>query len=604
MSEETPYKADIYDKTALIDEFLDKMKGGGFGVNYTLLECERVRDSWDYLCNLSGDKKRSCGSPYYLHPLRVSYVVMESGFDSEVITAAILHTVFDFDVTKDSIEKRFGAGVLSLIEGAQKLGHLEIKNQTRLEADAVRKMLFALSQDIRVIFLKIADRLDRIRNIKSLEKSRQRALAAEVLDIWAPLADRLGMQQVKNEFEDLSLKYTNNAAFLQIKSVVALKKKEREHYLLDAVAAIKKETDKMGLSVEISSRAKHFFSIYQKMKKRNKDASELFDLFALRIICENTTDCYAILGVIHSLYKPLDGRFKDYIAMPKSNGYQSLHTTVMCNGSPLEVQIRTKKMHDIAEHGAASHALYKSGTNHDLVNEGSLDILNMARDIIKTTKDDEAFKTYKDELFKDEIFVFTPKGQVKRLPQGSCAIDFAYSIHSDIGEHIIAAKADGKIISLTAPLKNTQIVEVITNPAAHPTGSQLLAVKTAKAHQKIHSWLTFNDPKFFDASAQKLRAERQEKDNKDVTQQEPVKSHKKGTKKEEERTPQVRKVTVDGEKNIVVTFAKCCNPTPPNLIAGYISRLRGVVIHRADCLTYLRIPNVENRKVKVEWERD
>lgn len=616
MSDETPYKSDITNKDALIAEFFSNMTRCDDSNLYSDSDKAKINAAWAFLCNKCGERVRSCGAPYYLHPLRVAYVLLDGSFDAISITAGILHSASDLDVTRDELVHNFGEEVYSIIEGTQKLGHLDASSNTLYQADAVRKMLFALAQDIRVIFVKIADRLDRIRNIKSLEKNKQRALATEVIDIWAPLADRLGMQQVKNEFEDLSLKYTNNAAFLQIKNVIALKKEERQAYLQNAVAAIKSETDKLGLTVTITSRAKHFYSIYQKMKKRNKEVGELFDLFALRVICQTTADCYAILGIVHGLWKPLDGRFKDYIAMPKSNGYQSLHTTVMCQGSPLEVQIRTVAMHDIAEHGAASHTLYKSGTNKDIVSIKDLDILNMASEIVKSTNSDDTFQNYKNELLKDEIFVFTPKGQVKKLPQGSCAIDFAYAIHSAVGEHIVGAKADGKIISLAAALKNTQIVEILTNPAAHPTPNQLLLVKTAKAHQKIHSWLTFNDPTFSDASSQKLRAERskERKNNGDLaTTQMPASdenslsehhAHKKGVKKNTTTpTNKVARVKVDGVSNVVVTFAKCCSPKTGDVICGYVSQKRGIVIHRANCLTYLRAPNIKNRSVAVQWEQ-
>lgn len=630
MSDETPYKSDIYDRDALIKEFLTKKsvtdkeeyffnptasaaqndgEGGdtliGHSKTAEYSDSDKIiLSAWQFLCDKCGERVRTCGAPYYLHPLRVAYILRDGDFDTVSITAAILHSVFDLGVEREDIINIFGDEVCSIIEGTQKLGHLDASSNTLYQADAVRKMLFALSKDIRVIFVKIADRLDRIRNIKSMEKSKQRLLATEVIDIWAPLADRLGMQRIKNEFEDLSLKYTNNAAFLQIKSVVSLKKKERQEYLENAVGKIKAETDKLHLKVTITSRAKHFYSIYQKMKKRNKEVGELFDLFALRIICESNADCYTILGIVHGLWSPLEGRFKDYIAMPKANGYQSLHTTVMCDGAPLEVQIRTAEMHDIAEHGVASHTLYKAGTNKDLVTIKDLDILNMAANIVKSSDSDTAFQVYKNELLKDEIFVFTPKGQVKRLPEGSCAIDFAYSIHSSIGEHIIGAKADGKIISISAPLQNTQIVEVLTNPAAHPTQSQLSIVKSAKAHQKIHSWLTFNDPSFSDASAEKLRAQLATPPIK-VTPPVVASGNKYaqvGLIARPPCKPPSHKVKVDGTSNVLVTFAKCCCPQYGDLIAGYISQKRGIVIHRASCLTYLRTPNIEKRRVTVEWE--
>lgn len=600
MSKELPYSAPENDPTSLISEFIAHCHDQ----SYSNEDCVSFQKAWDFLCKKCEGQKRKCGAPYYLHPLRVSYVLLQNNFDAACIVAGMLHCVHNIGISDADIEHDFGSEVATLVEGVQKLQSLDASSKTISQADAIRKMLFALSKDVRVIFVKIADRLDRIRNIKSLEKAEQRALATEIIDIWAPLADRLGMQQIKNEFEDLSLKYTNSDAFQQIKSVVSLKKAERADYLDHAVSVLRNETLKQNLFVTITSRAKHFYSIYQKMRKRNKDASELFDLFALRVICNTDADCYTILGIVHNLWKPLDGRFKDYIAFPKGNGYQSLHTTVMCDGQPLEVQIRTQKMHDIAEHGVASHWLYKAGTNHDLVDAKNLDIFNEAQKI--RDADASTFENYKNELLKDEIFVFTPKGQVKKLPQGANAIDFAYAIHSDIGQKIIGAKADGKIISLTTPLRNTQIVEILTHPNAHPTVAQLVAVKTSKAHQKIHSWLSQNDPNFTDTATEKLRAP---KDDSTPQQNQPLDgrrpSHKHGTAKTSPKDAttdaQSHSVLVDGLDNIEINFAKCCNPRYPDIIAGYMSRLRGVVVHRADCLTYLRIPNVANRKVGVQW---
>ncbi|MBQ5877905.1 MAG: bifunctional (p)ppGpp synthetase/guanosine-3',5'-bis(diphosphate) 3'-pyrophosphohydrolase, partial [Treponema sp.] len=451
--------------------------------------------------------------------------------------------------------------------------------------------------DVRVIFVKLADRLDRIRNIKTLESSQQKLLASEIIDIWAPLADRLGMSKEKNEFEDLSLKYTNPDAFQQIKAVIAQKKDERAAYLQNAVSTIQAEADKIGIQVSISSRAKHFYSIYQKMRKRNKEPSELFDLLALRVICQHKTDCYTLIGIVHGLWKPLEGRFKDYIAMPKANGYQSLHTTVMCEDKPLEIQIRTQKMHDIAEHGVASHWLYKKGMNHDLVDVNNLSIFNQLQELRnKPLSDETFFQNFKNDLLGDEVLVFTPKGEVKKLPLGSNAIDFAYSIHSAIGEKIVGAKANGKIIPLTQPLQNTQIIEILTNPQAHPTESQLKSVKTTKAKQKIHSWLVANDSTF---EAKSNTAKIENEVSKVI--QEEHRKHKKGTGLPQEQKD-TGKVKVGNTTNFIVTFAKCCNPKYPDPISGYVSTGRGLIIHKANCITFHRIPNIQKRTLEVEWE--
>lgn len=589
MSKEIVFFADKNNPSALLQEFIEKFSF------YSDSSKEKISATWNFLVQKSQDKNRPCGEPYYLHPLRIAYILAKSEFDEDCICAGLLHGIYDLGITSQDISSQFGTAVATIIDGTAKIMHIPVNSKTLHQADAIRKMLFAMVDDVRVIFVKLADRLDRIRNIKSLESSQQRLLASEIIDIWAPLADRLGMSKEKNEFEDLSLKYTNPDAFQQIKAVIAQKKDERAAYLQKAVSTIQEEADKLGIKVSISSRAKHFYSIYQKMRKRNKEPSELFDLLALRVICQHKNDCYTLIGIVHGLWKPLEGRFKDYIAMPKANGYQSLHTTVMCEDKPLEIQIRTQKMHDIAEHGVASHWLYKKGMNHDLVDVNNLSIFNQLQELRdKPLSDETFFQNFKNDLLGDEVLVFTPKGEVKKLPLGSTAIDFAYSIHSAIGEKIVGAKANGKIIPLTQPLQNTQIIEILTNPQAHPTESQLKAVKSTKAKQKIHAWLVANDVNFTDkTTAQKTETEK--------PIQEEHRKHKKGTGiTQEHRT--TGKVKVGNTTNFVVTFAKCCDPKYPDPISGYVSTSRGLIIHKANCLTFHRIPNIEKRTLDVEWE--
>jgi len=605
MTSDTSFRSDINNPQALIQEFLNKYD------YFSEEDRKRITHAWNFLIEKCGDTKRSCGSPYYLHPLRIADALAQSKLDSETIIAGVLHTIKDFDVSPEEIKSQFGEQTEKIIAGTNRIMHLPINSKTLHQADAIRKMLFAMVDDVRIILVKIADRLDRIRNIKSMESDKQRLLAEEIIDIWAPLADRLGMQTEKNEFEDLSLKYTNPEAYKQIEAIVAQSKEERSAYLSNAVKKIQQKSEKMGIEVQIMSRAKHYYSIYQKMRKRNKSASELYDLLALRILCNSNAECYTLIGIVHGLWTPLDGRFKDYIAVPKANGYQSLHTTVMCEGKPLEIQIRTVDMHNMAEHGIASHWLYKKGTNHDLVEADKLEIFNKLQKLKESLlTNEENFETLKNELLGDEIFVFTPAGDVKKLPAGATAIDFAYSVHSAIGEKIIAAKADGKIIPLSKPLQNTQIIEVITNPQAHPTEAQLSNVKTSKAHQKIHSWLMANDPTFSEriamqnsiaagtsgtgmqsaAGCEALPVQRQRKQRAKKSEPHP------------EKLTQVRKtVLVEGEKNVLYSFAQCCNPYYPQLIAGYVTRLKGVTIHRADCLIYQRIPEKDKRSVHVEW---
>lgn len=591
MSQEKVFFADENNPSALLQEFIQKFSF------YSDSSKEKITKAWDFLLQNCKDKKRPCGSPYYLHPLRIAYILAQREFDDDCICAGLLHSIYDFEITSEEITSQFGTSVAKIIDGTSKIMHIPVNSKTLHQADAIRKMLFAMVDDVRVIFVKLADRLDRIRNIKTLESSQQKLLASEIIDIWAPLADRLGMSKEKNEFEDLSLKYTNPDAFQQIKAVIAQKKDERAAYLQKAVSTIQAEADKIGIQVSISSRAKHFYSIYQKMRKRNKEPSELFDLLALRVICQHKTDCYTLIGIVHGLWKPLEGRFKDYIAMPKANGYQSLHTTVMCEDKPLEIQIRTQKMHDIAEHGVASHWLYKKGMNHDLVDVNNLSIFNQLQELRnKPLSDETFFQNFKNDLLGDEVLVFTPKGEVKKLPLGSNAIDFAYSIHSAIGEKIVGAKANGKIIPLTQPLQNTQIIEILTNPQAHPTEAQLKSVKTTKAKQKIHSWLVANDSTF---EAKSNTAKIENEASKVI--QEEHRKHKKGTGLPQEQK-ETGKVKVGNTTNFIVTFAKCCNPKYPDPISGYVSTGRGLIIHKANCITFHRIPNIQKRTLEVEWE--
>lgn len=340
------------------------------------------------------------------------------------------------------------------------------------------------------------------------------------------------------------------------------------------------------------------------MRKRNKEAGELFDLLALRILCETPAECYTLVGIVHGLWNPLDGRFKDYIAMPKSNGYQSLHTTVMCEGKPLEIQIRTRDMHNMAEHGIASHWLYKKGTSRELIEEDRLAIINKLQKFKETLTEGNNFETLKNELLGDEIYVFTPKGDVKKLPMGATAIDFAYAVHSAVGEKIIAAKADGKIIPLSKPLSNTQIIEIITNPQAHPTEAQLKLVKTTKAHQKIHSWLMANDPTFSEKIAlqEELAAQSQSQPGEHADKRKMRPKHGERADKEEKNVHKNCKVLIQGEKNVLYNIAQCCKPQYPDLIVGYVTRTKGVSIHRANCLIYQRIPQKDNRSIDAVWD--
>lgn len=601
MPEETDEQIEN-DPQLLIGSFFSK----NFGM-YTAEDELKIRDAWDFLVSRTSGLKRSCGKPYYLHPLRVASVLAEKHLGADTVIAGLFHNILDVDSgCLPEIEARFGKDIAVICSGTAKITGLKINATSIHQADSIRKMLFAMIDDIRVILVKLADRLDRMRNLQFVSEEARRLIAREVIDIWCPLASRLGMSDVKSEMEDLSLKYANPEAFQHIKAIVAQKKAERAEYLNSAVKKMYAAAEKAGISVSISSRAKHFYSIYQKMRKRNKEPGELYDLLALRILCSTVSECYTLVGIVHGLWKPMEGRFKDYIAMPKANGYQSLHTTVVCEGKPLEIQIRTQEMHRIAEHGVASHWLYKKGTNRDLVKAEDLSIINQLRALRDEDLSDERFfAELKNELLGDSIFVFTPAGDVKELPSGANAIDFAYSVHSEIGEKIVGAKADGKIIPLTQPLKNTQIIEILTNPQAHPTQSQLQSVRTSKARQKIHSWLAENDPTFIDREAQEKREAEIAANtaySKRIAGELSAERKKKSASHQHQEENFTGKIRVENATNFLVTLARCCKPVPGDPVVGYVSRSRGITVHRADCLTFLRIPGIEKRSVHVEWD--
>ena len=593
---------------ALIEEFNTKIQ------MYNPQDKQRILSALEWAKSLHQDQKRASGEPYFIHPLGVASILVDLKMDGDTIIAALLHDVLeDTATTPQHIEERFGKDVYSLVEGVTKIADIQAKNKTIQEAENIRKMLFAMVQDIRVILIKLADKLHNMRTLEYLPPERRKTNAQDCLDIYAPLADRLGISWIKDELEDLSLKHLNRDVYDQIKGIVALKKKDREAFLNRIQEAILSETRKLGLDVTVNARAKHFFSIYQKMRKRNKGPEELFDLFGIRILCDTVDDCYTLLGTVHHLWKPIEGRFKDYIAMPKSNGYQSLHTTVMSyDGKLLEIQIRTKEMHQIAEFGVASHWLYKKGTTSEVIKPDDLSIVNRLKDWnsldMSTFLDD-----IKQELLKDSIFVFTPQGKVIELPAGSTPIDFAYHIHSAVGDHCSGAKADGSIIPLTSELKNTQVVEILTTQNAHPHINWLRAVKTAKARSKIRAWLQQNDETLIIekniVARKKLTTT---PSNQGTHQPSATQPHIETTHKFEgpiqtviqnQNLPrEVLQVRVEDEKNMMIHFAQCCKPVTGDPIIGYVSRGRGIIVHRSTCRNITFIPDFDERKIEVEWE--
>jgi GTP pyrophosphokinase len=618
---------------ARVDEFLEKARFA-FG-EPGAAEAARALD-WSR--NKHGATLRASGEPAWEHDLRVAETLMEMGMDQDSIIAGLIHDATPFRVsglgsshgknaipvsvliqTDPQIVEAFGEEPAKLVAGVSRLSTVRAKNKTVHAAETMRKMLFAMTGDIRVIIVKLADKLDSMRTLRYLPEERQKTIATECLDIFAPLADRLGISWMKDELEDLSLKILNREAFDQIKDIVSAKKGTRERVLQKVSEDIRRAALKAQIKVEISSRAKHFYSIYQKMRRKGKPAEELYDLLGLRLICETEDDCYALLGLVHRLWKPIDGRFKDYIAMPKANGYRSLHTTVMgYDGQLLEVQIRTSLMHTIAEFGVASHWLYKRGTTAERPTLEDLPIINRLKQWNEfVSQGAEYLDEIKRELLKDSIFIFTPRGEVIELPLGSTAIDFAFAIHTDVGSHCLGAKADGAIIPLDAELKNTQVVEILTSPLAKPNINWLKLAHTSRARSKIRALLVQSGQVLaIDKSivvGKKAEKERLEEKARESAHSEesalfsPSESVKKeveyrSMKPGQELRSDKAGLSVGGARNMMIRIAGCCLPVTGDEIVGYVSRGRGIIIHRADCKSIMAVADFEQRKIEVRWE--
>ena len=488
--------------------------------------------------------------------------------------------------------------IAALEQGLKKIEGISTIHKTKREAQNIRNMIIVLTDDIIVLIMKLAMELSALRALdEDGGEDERKAAARSCLDIYAPLAGRLGIALVKNEMEDLSLKFLYRDAFQQVKDLVAEKKEQRGLYLSLASEEIFREAEAAGIKIEIESRAKHFYSVYMKMRKRKKNSEEIYDLQGIRIICETTENCYALLGLVHRLWKPINNTFKDYIANPKPNGYKSLHTSVSTEAEGfesrgLEIQIRTGEMHSMAEHGVASHWLYKSAHSGEAMREADIEIA--ARH--GAASDENWLEEIKEELYKRWVYVFTPQGKVIELPRGATALDFAYQVHTAIGDHCMGAKANGAIIPLSSELQNAQVVEILTRVNAHPNVNWLEMVRTSKARSKIRSWLSINDESFM-----------QEKEDDKKTLDEDNQAIKIEADSEEPHSPvrsgeSIFQVRINDEKNMMVRFARCCNPDMGDPITGYVSRGRGVIIHRTGCNNLMNNPEYEERKIKAAWE--
>ena len=557
------------------------------------------------------DQKRKSGEPYIIHPLAVAETLIQMNMDADTVCAGLLHDVVeDTGTTAEEIEELFGNNVRELVEGVTKIAKVKSLSKSAAEAETIRKMFIAMSKNMPVIIIKLADKLHNMRTLQFMNPVRAKEIAQDCLDIYAPLADRLGIAWMKAELEDLSLKMLKPETYKYIQDYLQSKQSENTQYLETIRRKIANACINAGIKgIRITTRSKHIYSIYMKMKKRRKEIDEIFDILGVRIICNTVPECYTLVGIIHQLWPPMEGRFKDYIAMPKANNYQSLHTTIMAiNGTILEVQIRTYEMDQIAEFGVASHWVYKaqSGSESDQswVNMDSQQLSRIATKLKNWNTEIEQSESFMDdlksELLKDTIYVFTPKGQAIELPHGATALDFAYTIHTEVGNHTVAAKANGSIIPLAQPLENTQVIEILTQKNAHPKVNWLKYAHTTSARRKIRNWLNkydenlviekniiANKKEIEEAIKEEPQAETEIRDS-DIIRSVSDRSRS--------------SVTVGRNKNVMISIAQCCNPVPGDSIVGYISRGRGIIVHRTDCPNLEHMAEIDQRKIAVEWE--
>ena len=568
-------------------------------------EQAKIMDAAEWAKDLHKDQKRASGEPYFIHPLRVAEILIDMNMDSDTIISALLHDVLeDTNVVFNEIKSRYGKEVANMVEGVKKISILKAKSKSIQEAETIRKMLLAMAKDIRVIIIKLADKLHNMSTLEFLPEKKRKLIANECLEIYAPLADRLGISWLKADLEDLSLKHLNPTTYEYIENYLATKKSEQRNYLKKVEQTILKTAAKEGLRINASTRAKHIYSIYRKMKSRKKDISEIYDLLGIRILCSSNNECYTILGIVHKLWPPIEGRFKDYIAMPKANQYQSLHTSVMCYGGKVtEIQIRTEEMHSTAEYGVAAHWVYKG--NAKRINSDVIPIVNRFKkwDGIKSGSN-EFLKDIRNEFLRDSIYVFTPNGHIIELPKNSTAIDFAFHIHTEIGTHTIGAKADGSIIPLNQPLKNTQVIEIMTASSAKPHVNWLRFVATTRAKNKIRHWLNKHEENLYidkNIIAKKKAPVKEivEKDElplleEDIEEKQTIVKHVLDQAK--------IAFKIGDEKNMMISIAKCCHPTTGDNIIGYISRGRGIIVHKKNCPNLAHIKGIKDRCIDVEWE--
>ncbi len=622
-------------------------------------ECDQIMKAFTLADKAHEGQFRASGEPYIMHPLAVAEILAHLQIDHITLMAALLHDVVeDTEYTKEDIEKLFGSEVAFLVDGVTKLNQFQYETKEDRQMENYRKMILAMAKDVRVVVIKLGDRLHNMRTLKHMRSDKQKRIAKETLEIFAPLAHRLGIFNVKWELEDLSFRYLEPDKYYDLVDQMKQKRQAREDIVNDTMAQLTKALGEAGIKADIKGRPKHFYSIYKKMKKDNRDLSQIYDLLAVRVIVDTVPDCYAVLGIAHSLWKPLPYRFKDYISMPKSNMYQSLHTTVIGTmGQPVEIQIRTWEMHRVSEYGVAAHWRYKEGNkNGDKDFDQKVAWLRQVLEWQDTSNPKELVNALKLDVFSGEVFVFTPKGDVVKLPIGSVPLDFAYRVHTDVGHRCVGAKVNGKIVPLDYTLQNGDIVDIITSKTGKPSLDWLNIVGSSESKNKIRNWFKRENKEeniekgleALEREAKRLnyswkelcadnRIQQVVKQLKSNTENElyaacgyggiPVSTvllrlvelYKKSKEHEESRktTEQIIEklkvqgakktkngtgVLVKGEPGVMVRMAKCCNPVPGDDIIGYITRGRGVSVHRSDCTSLGHTPEDLERMIEVSWD--
>ena len=613
-------------------------------------------------------QKRKSGEPYIIHPLCVAIILADLELDKETIVAGLLHdAVEDTWMTYEEVEKEFGSEVALLVDGVTKLGQLSYSaDKVEVQAENLRKMFLAMAKDIRVILIKLADRLHNMRTLQYMRPEKQQEKARETMDIYAPIAMRLGISKIKVELDDLSLKYLKPDVYYDLVHKVALRKSEREQFVGAIVKEVKKHMDDANIKAQVDGRVKHFFSIYKKMVNQDKTIDQIYDLFAVRILVDTVKDCYAALGVIHEMYKPIPGRFKDYIAMPKPNMYQSLHTTLIGpNGQPFEIQIRTYEMHRTAEYGIAAHWKYKESSDGKApVGKSEEEKLNWLRQILEWQRDMSDNKEFMSllkndlDLFADSVYCFTPQGDVKTLPSGSTPVDFAYSVHSAVGNKMVGARVNGKLVPIEYEIKNGDRIEIITSQNSQgPSRDWLKLVKSTQAKNKINQWFkkelkednilkgkemlaqyarakgfkiaNYTKTQYLEAVLRKYGfrdwdsvlaaighgglkegqvfnklVEAYDKENKKNLIDEQVLEAASETQEKLHIAKSKSGIVVKGIHDVAVRFSKCCNPIPGDEIVGFVTRGRGITIHRTDCVNVLNMSETDRtRLIEAEWQQ-